>query len=161
MKKIFLVVFALTLLFVFTSCNKSVTPDTNELWLPSLNEAIEHGLQTEEASLLLTQEYKGIHYALIAKVGGEVALARINKKDKGYLWERVTLYLGIPSYVGAEFTTESGEKIPIIIGITEKTSKKIKLERGSRSVVLDVHNGYYIGFDLSINGRSFTVTVIE
>ncbi|MBH5319551.1 hypothetical protein I6N90_17275 [Paenibacillus sp. GSMTC-2017] len=132
------------------------------MWLPSLNEAIEHGLKIEEVSLLLTQEYQNTHYVLVKDKADSFALAKVIKNSKGYLWERITLYLGTPSYVMFEHTTEAGEKLPIIIGKTaDETAKKVKLVSSLTSEVLDVHNGYYIGFNLPLNGHAYTVSAIK
>ncbi|GKU78856.1 hypothetical protein [Paenibacillus sp. L3-i20] len=144
---------------MFSSCSQ---PVTNEVWLPSLNEAIEHGLKIEEVSLVLTQEYQNTHYVLVEDKTDAFSLAKINKSSKGYLWERITLKLGTPSYVMFEHTTETGEKLPILIGKTkDETTKKIKLANHLTSLTLDVHNGYYIGFNLPLNGHAYTVNVIK
>ncbi|TVX91842.1 hypothetical protein [Paenibacillus agilis] len=151
---------AITLLFGITACAQS-SGDVDAIQFSSLSEATDYGLKSEKANLLLRKEFKNKHYRLIENHEKFFALAVIDKSGNLYVWNRVTAYLSTPSYIMFSYNQGLDDEVNIIIGKTDKGTKKVKLDNKLDAVEQDVYNGYYMWFDVPKSNHAYNVEVVD
>lgn len=129
-----------------TSCTEK---SQKEMIFPTIAETIQYGSKVADVKVL-TQVSKGNEQVLLLlNKSGSLTLASITKTEKGFKWYNQMPFVRVDNIFKAEYQTESGVKIPLLIGkVDDQKASKVLVEKNGSTTELKINGGYFIGVDL-------------
>lgn len=155
-----LLLFGLFTLVLLTSCREREQSEPLPRF-PTLAEAVKYGEQHDDVKIISVQPYKDENLVLVATYPGTFSLASVYKNKSGYAWLQGAPFFQTPTYVMFTYQTESGKRIPVVIGKTPSDdTKRVRLESSTtKPRELNTYHGYYLG--INFPKEAYTITSVK